>query len=194
MINLLPPHIKRAYRYGRTNRHLVHWMIVCAVGILGSVIITAFGYLYMSQTASNYKSQIQTSNEQLSAQNLSAVQAKVNEISNNLGLAVNVLSKQIVFSGLLQKLAVLLPSETNLTGLSISQDQGGIDLSAAAKDYASATQIQVNLSDPNNGLFSKADIVSITCTGSTAYPCTVQVRALFAPDNPYMFTNNTKGS
>ncbi|MCA9326896.1 hypothetical protein KDA14_00020 [Candidatus Saccharibacteria bacterium] len=164
------------------------------MGIAGSMLITAFGYLYLNQTANNYRSQIETSNEQLSAQNLTAVQAKVNEISNNLSLAVNVLSKQILFSGLLQQLATLLPSETNLTGLSISQDQGGVDISAAAKNYAAATQIQVNLSDPNNGLFSKADIISISCTGTTAYPCTVQVRALFAPDNPYMFTNNAKGS
>lgn len=192
MINLLPSDLKESYRYGRMNKHLVNWMIACAVGILGAVVITAFGYLYLHQTANSYKSQIDTSNQQLAAQNLQDVQNKVKDISNNLNLVVQVLSKQIIFSDLLQQLAKLMPPDTNLTGLSISQTQGAIDISADAKNYAAATQIQVNLSDPTNKLFSKADIISINCAGTTSYPCSVQVRALFSPNNPYIISNNTK--
>jgi len=192
MINLLPPEIKQAYRSGRMNQHLVRWILVSVIGIFGAAVITAVGYLYMNQIANDYKSQISTSKEQLESQNLTETQQQVKEISNNLNLVVEVLSKQIVFSGLLQKLAALMPNETNLTGLSISQTEGAIDISADAKNYLSATQIQVNLSDPENQLFSKADIVSISCSGTTAYPCTVQVRALFAADNPYMITSKAK--
>ncbi len=192
MINLLPPEIKQAYRSGRMNQHLVRWILVSVIGIFGAAVITAVGYLYMNQIANDYKSQISTSKEQLESQNLTETQQQVKEISNNLNLVVEVLSKQIVFSGLLQKLAALMPNETNLTGLSISQTEGAIDISADAKNYLCATQIHVNLSDPENQLFSKADIVSISCSGTTAYPCTVQVRALFAADNPYMITSKAK--
>lgn len=193
MINLLPPDIKQAYRYGRINRHLVHWMLVFAAGIVGAGIITTFGYLYLNQTANSYKNQIETSNQQLAAQNLTAVQNQVKDISNNLNLVVQVLSKQVLFSELLQQLTTLMPADTNLTGLSISQTQGAIDITAAAKNYSSAAQIQVNLTDPNNQLFSKADIVSINCSGVTSYPCSIELRALFSANSSYMFINNKAG-
>ncbi len=190
MINLLPPELKQAYRYGRINRHLIHWVFVFSAGIVGAAIITAFGYLYLNQTADNYKNQIATSNQQLAKQNLSTVQAQVKDISNNLSLVVQVLSKQVLFSELLQQLTKLMPADTNLTGLSISQAQGAIDITANAKNYSAATQIQVNLTSPNNQLFSKADIVSISCSGVTTYPCSIALRALFSPNSSYMFINN----
>ncbi len=190
MINLLPPKLKQAYRYGRVNRHLIHWIFVFAAGIAGAAIITAFGYLYLNQTANSYKSQIAASNQQLASQNLNSVQSQVKEISNNLNLVVQVLSKQVLFSELLQQLTKLMPADTNLTGLSISQAQGAIDITANAKNYSAATQIQVNLTSPDNQLFSKADIVSISCSGNTAYPCSIALRALFSPNSSYMFINN----
>lgn len=192
MINLLPPAIKEAYKSARLNRHLMNWVIALALGIVGALVITAFGYIYLAQTTSNYKAQIETSNQQLAAQNLSSVQGEVKDISNNLKLAVEVLSQQILFSELLQQLATLMPANTSLSGLSISQTQGAIDITAAAKNYDAAAQIQVNLTDKDNQLFSKADIISITCSGTSKYPCTIQLRALFSSDNPYMFINNAK--
>ncbi len=192
MINLLPSQLKEAYRYGRINRHLVHWIIAFAIGILGAAIITGFGYLYLDNTAKTYATQIDNANKQLEKQNLKGVQQEVKSISNNLQLAVDVLSKQVLFSELLSRLSELMPANTNLTGLSITQTQGGIDILAAAKENTDASQIQVNLTDPKNQLFSKADIVSINCSGATAYPCNVNIKALFSSKNPYLFTNNLK--
>jgi len=193
MINLLPPAMKESYHYGRANRHLLRWLTVFGIGIVGAVLITAFGYLYLNQTISDYKDQVATSKQQLETQNLTGVQTQVKDISNNLNLVVRVLSQQVLFSELLQQLTTLMPSDTNLTGRSISQTQGAIDITAEAKNYNAAAQIQVNLTDPNNQLFSKADIVSITCSGQNAYPCTVSLRALFSSNNPYMFINNKAG-
>lgn len=193
MINLLPADIKSAYRFGRINRHLVHWITVFAIGIAVAALLTGFGYLYLDRTAKDYQNQIDTSNRQLAAQNLNAVQNQVKDISNNLNLVIQVLSKQVLFSGLLQQLATLMPADTNLTGLSISQSQGAIDITAAAKNYSAASRIQVNLTDSNNQLFSKADIVSINCSGVTTYPCSIELRALFSADNQYMLINNKAG-
>lgn len=186
--------MKQAYRYGRINRHLVRWMTALGFGIAGVAIIGAVGYLYLNQTAQNYKKQVETTNSQLASQNLSKVQSEVKDISNNLKLVVDVLSKQVLFSELLTQITTLLPGDTNLSGLSISQAQGALDITAATKTYAAATQIQVNLTDPGNGVFSKADIVSINCSGSSSYPCTVVIRALFANNSSYMLINNTGGA
>jgi hypothetical protein len=90
-----------------------------------------------------------------------------------------------------------------LTGLSINKVQGGLDLQAAATDSQTATQVQVNLQDPKNQIFEKADIVNIQCAtdASTAgdplksqYPCTVQLRTLFAKNNTFSFISGTGSS
>lgn len=162
--------------------------------IIGVIVITGVGYIYLNQTTENYKIQVAAAKAQLASQNLSSVQQEVKDISNNLKLVVEVLSKQVLFSELLTQITTLLPSETNLTGLSISQAQGAIDITAAAKTYAAATQMQVNLSDQENGVFSKADIVSINCSGSTDYPCTVVLRALFSNNSSYMLIHNGNGA
>jgi hypothetical protein len=114
----------------------------------------------------------------------------VEAISNNLKLVVKVLSREVLFSKLLTQIGSTLPKGAVLTSLNIAQTTGAIDLEAGAIDYDSAAQIQANLRDPNNKIFSKADLVSIQCTGSSAYPCKVQIRAQFASNNPYLFINN----
>lgn len=193
MINLLPPQVKLDYRYARRNRHVFKWVMVLLFGILGAVLITAVGFVYLYQLSSSYGRQLETSKEQLRQQNLEQVNTQVKDMSNNLTLAVQVLSKQILFSELLKKLGALLPSNTVLSGLSVSQAQGALDITAKAKDYASATQIQVNLSAKDNGLFSKVDIINIACTdsGAGAYPCTVTMRALFASDSQIAVTSKS---
>jgi Tfp pilus assembly protein PilN len=192
VINLLPPELKTAYRFGRINRHLVHWIVALTFGIIGAVLITAVGYFYLHQSAKSYAKQVETTNQQLVAQNLTGVQSQIKDISNNLKLAVDVLSKQILFSNLLDQLGKTMPTNTLLTGLSISQSQGAVDISALAKDYAAAAQIQVNLQDPANQIFSKADTININCATTSDYPCSVQIRALFDANNPYMFTGDAK--
>ncbi len=193
MINLLPASLKQTYRSGRLNRHLAHWIISCLLGMLGAIGITLFGYLYLDKSIESYARQTADTHKQLSAQNLKGIQSEIKDISNNLNLVVDVLSKQVLFSELLTQLTKLLPSGTRLSGLSISQSQGAVDISATATSYAAASQLQTNLSDPANKLFSKADIVSISCPGSTTgFPCNVTIRALFAPDSSYIFSTGTK--
>ncbi len=194
MINLLPPTMKDGYRYARHNRRLLHWVIALGIGIIGAVALTTIGYLYMDETAKSYEMQIATTQEQLNKQNYTGIKKEVKDITNNLQLVVQVLSNQVVFSDLLTQLGSLTPKDTVLTGLSIAQTQGAINITAQAKDYSSATQLHINLSDANNKIFSKADIVSIDCQqdSKNTYPCTITVRALFAPDNPYLFINQSK--
>lgn len=196
MINLLPPNIRSSYRYAHSNTFLLKWLIAGAFGILGIVIIATLGYVYMYQTNRSLDSQISTAQSSLKKQNLEQTKKQTEDISNSVKLSVTVLSKEILFSKLLKQLAVITPSDTNLIDLNISQAQAGLDITARTTNYNAATQLQVNLVDPNNKLFQKADIISITCEASNSedadarYPCTVVVRALFVKDNPYLFINN----
>jgi len=197
MINLLPPETKEAYRYARHNRMLARWATACVLSLAGGALLAAGGYLYLSRSITTTTQQIASTNHQLQAQNLASVQKQVTTISNNLKLTVQVLSQEILFSKLLKQLASVMPNNAILTNLAITQAQGGIDITAQTTDYGTATQLQVNLADPKNQIFSKADIVSITCASGSdksKYPCTVTLRALFATDNPFLFINDQKGA
>lgn len=197
MINLLPPDTKEAYRYARHNRILLHWMSAIAVCLVIAIALVGGGYLYLDRQISSNQRIVDTANKQLQAQNLAGIQKQVSTISGNLKLAVQVLSKEILFSELLKQLASVTPNNTVLTNLAIAQAQGGVDITAQTANYDAATQLQVNLADPKNQIFSKADLVSINCVSgnggdalSSKYPCTVTLRALFATNNPFLFINS----
>jgi hypothetical protein len=194
MINVLPPETKSHYRYALHNTKLRRWAVSIGLALVGLIVIGAAGYVYMLQIDNSYKNQIGSSTNALKAQDLDKTQASVKDISSSLKLAVQVLSKEVLFSQLLKQLGSVIPTNAILSNLTISQDDKAIDITAKAADYNSATQLQVNLSDPSNKIFSKADIVSITCgsgDGSNAkYPCTVVVRALLAQDTQFLFLNN----
>ncbi|MGH7142483.1 MAG: PilN domain-containing protein [Candidatus Saccharimonadales bacterium] len=199
MINLLPPDVKTSYGYAYRNTRLVRWVIAFSLSFIGLIVISTAGILWIHQTAQTYTSQITTEQNSLNQQKLPATEAQVQDISNNLQLTVKVLSQEVLFSKLLQQLATVMPSNTILTDLNIAQIQGGVDITAQATNYNTATQVQVNLAAPTNKIFTQADIENINCvTGSAIsnpltaqYPCTVTIRALFAPNNPFLFINGS---
>lgn len=194
MINLLPPDVKDSYRYARRNVALRKWAVLFAVALFGLGAIGTYGLLALQQSTNDYNRQIAVKEELFKKEDFSGTQAKVRDISSSFKLVIKVLSQEVLFSKLLQQIAAAIPSNAKLTGLNINQTKGGIDITAVATNYSTATQVQINLADPNNKIFSKADIVSISCGGANVtdkrYPCTVNIRALFANNNPYLFINS----
>lgn len=195
MINLQPPNVKQNLTYGRRNTQLLRWSLACLLAILGVAIVVLFGQFYMNQSIRNYSTQKQKTTDVLSAQQLSQTQKQVQDISSSLKLVVQVLSREVLFSRLIQQVGAAIPANARLTDLKISQTQGAIDLTAVASDYNTATQVQVNLQDPANKIFNKSDILNITCVATGAanarYPCSIGLRAQFAKSNPFLFINNS---
>lgn len=194
MINLLPPDLKQEYKFAKYNRTLLIWILAFGGVIGGIVLITIFGTIIMKNSADAYQVKIANTKSNLQSQNLEQVQAKETTISNNLTLMVKVLSKEVLFSELLNRLANLTPPKVILTNLTIAQNVKAVDLTAQAKDYNSAVQLQANLADPKNQVFDKSDIESINCAvgaqiTNTKYPCTVSIKALFTKSNPFLFIN-----
>ena len=197
MINLLPPKLKSEYHYARRNTLLRRWLGIIGASFVGLAVITAGGAWYLRQTASTFTAQATAMEQTLESQKQTEIETQVKDISNNLKLSVQVLSQEVLFSQLFKQLAVIVPTNATLSNLSITQLTGGVDITAKTTDYNAATQLQVNLADPSNKIFSKADIVGITCTTGTSagrYPCTVTVRALFAKNNPFLFINGKKAA
>jgi len=194
MINLLPPDMKQGYRYAHRNVKLRKWVVSFLIAFIGLGALSTYGLLTLQQSTVNYNRQIADSQATLQKEKYADTQKQIKDISASFKLVVKVLQQEVLFSSLIKQIAATIPANANLTGLNISQTTGGIDISAIATDYQTATQVQVNLSDPANKIFSKADIVSISCGGANAtnpqYPCSVTIRALFANNNPYLFINS----
>lgn len=191
MINLLPTDFKQDISYARRNTVLRKWIISSSIALAGVVIIIVGGLFYMSQTIKSETRALEESKQNLQAQRVEETQKKVEEISSNTKLTTQVLSREILFSKLIRQIGSALPAGTALKSLEIDKLTGGLQLNAAAADFNSGTQLQLNLQDPQNGVFEKADINSINCGDkpdeSTGLPCEVNLRVLFGKNNSYMY-------
>lgn len=202
MINLLPPETKQTLMYARRNTKLRQWAFGLTIGIIGILSIITVGHLYLQQSIRAHAAQIEQGKASFQTQNLEETQQRVQSLSDSLKLVTQVLQKEILFSKLLAQAGSALPSGAVLSELSINKVQGGLDLRAAATDYQTATQVQVNLQDPNNKIFEKADIVNIQCVTpgpasdpvQSRYPCTIQLRTLFAKNNSFSLLSPTRST
>jgi Tfp pilus assembly protein PilN len=190
--------MKQNYRYARSNSRLLFWISALVISIAGVVVLSGVGNTVMNRSINQNKQDIAQLDARLSSQDLSGTQRQVTAITSNLKLMVSVLSKEVLFSKLLIQMGNVTPPNVVLTGLSISETESAIDVTARAASYGSAAQLQANLADPNNKIFSKADAVNISCATiasdpqSSRYPCTVTIRTLLAADNPFVFSNTGK--
>lgn len=190
MINLIPTETRTNMMYARHNSAMLKWSFALAAGLIGVGLIVVAGMIYLTQTTQNQEKKLAIAEQNLNSQNITETEKKIDEISSNVKLTTQVLSREILFSKLLRQLGSALPANTSLQELQIDKFQGGLSLTALAKDINSATQVQVNLQDPKNKIFEKSDIENITCTpgnSDTNYPCKVQVRSLFLKNNPYLY-------
>jgi len=194
MINLMPPDIKTGYRYARRNVLLRRWVAMCLIALIGLGALTTYGLLTLHQATVQSTNQIAAAEDRFKQEDFAGTQKQVQNISNSFKLLVQVLSKEVLFSALIKQIGASLPDGATLSSLAINQTQGGLSIAANTPNYQTATQVQVNLADPANKLFSKADIESITCLNNdpllTNHRCLVDIRALFTSNNPFLFINS----
>lgn len=198
MINLLPPERALDIRYGRSNARLIRWIIGMVAAIAGLIVIISSGSAYIGRQSSNLESNIASLQQRFQAQKLDQVQKDAKEISGEIKVINQVLSREIKFSSLIQEIGKAMPPGTVLGSLTLTKADGAIDLSANARDYSSAALIAANLNDPSNGLFEKVDVININCTSGTSaattYKCSGAFRALFSKAAQKRFLNVPKGT
>lgn len=192
MINLMPDEYKESIAYAKKNSQLIKWVFILMFASIGALLLIGGGILYTEQ---RYRSQIKDTEAKtiaLKGQNIDQVNKELTGMSDNIKLMLQVMSKEILFSKLIRQIGAITPANTELEGLSIEKIDGGMTISASASDIRSATQLQLNLADPKNQVFEKADIDSISCsdapTAEKKLPCSVTIKALFLKNNnPYLF-------
>jgi capsular polysaccharide biosynthesis protein len=189
MINLLPQDLKQDYIYARKNVVLKKYIIISLIGLIGLIIITTFGLIAYKKSYKNNQQQITSLTNQLQHENIASTNQKVQNFTTTFRLVTKALSQEILFSKLITDIGAAMPPNTALTGLSLNNTSNGINLTAKATSYNSATQIQVNLSDPARHLFKNVDIISINNTSQGQYNYSVSLRALFNNTNQFLLIN-----
>jgi hypothetical protein len=197
MINLMPPAHKETISYARKNTYLVSWLIGVIIAALGVVLVAGGGLYYLRADVTAYNKSAEATSVILKSQDQEEIINRVSELSGNLKLVVDVLSSEVLFSKLITEIGNIMPPGTVLAGLTLdSKLVGGIDLAILATSYESGVQAQINLADPENGIFSRADIGEVRCDFSepNTYPCSATMRVLFSKDNStFLKLNQNRG-
>lgn len=203
MINLMPTEAKKNILYARRNASLFKWTIGCLIIIAAMAATVVLGEFYIDNAKHSLTKSIASTKQTIKDQKLDKVQAQAQDLSDGVKVIVQVLSKEVLFSKLLQQIGNLMPDGATLGDVQLSNTvNGAINLTANAVDYQAATQVQVNLEDPKNNLFSKVDTQSVTCSDSSQtttgivskYKCQILVRALFKDNASVTFLANPPGS
>ena len=121
MINLLPPDYKQNIIYARRNATLRHWALALVVTIFGALMIIGGGYIYMDQTIKANQKEVASAQKSLEEQDIEGTRKRLDEISANTKLILQVLSREILFSGLLRQLGASLPAGTSLEQIKIDK-------------------------------------------------------------------------
>ncbi len=190
MINLAPTSYKESLRFARRNSMMWRWLLgmMVLISLAGAGIIT--GKIHLYRETNRVSALNIEASQKLEQDNLEDTLDEIESVSSNLKLIIQVLSNRVIFSELITQVGSVMPPGSVLADIEISETQGGIDLIAKAKDYNTATQVQVNLQDPDNKLFDEVDLVSVECgADADVYPCRAVMRALFTESNPYLFIN-----
>lgn len=192
MINLLPPRKKQTIIYARRNTVIVRWLVGLGAALTGIALVTGGSLFYLRQDSKALKSSIETMQATLVEQKEDETLRRAQDMSGNIKLAVDVLSNGVLFSQLLEELTRILPSGTVLKNLSLTDNiaSAGLSLEIGALDYEEGSKAHVNLNDPSNGIFQRADLEGIICDEndeeSAPYICLVKIRALFTDNNPFL--------
>lgn len=196
MINLLPPEQKQVIRYARLNSRMLGWLNGAAIVFAGLAVITGGSLFYLNQDITGLQRTIDDAEHSLKVQKEDETLKQVAAMSGNFSLVVDVLSREVQFSKLLQHLGTLMPSGTILQDLSLSRDgTRGLTLTIGATDYDRAAQALVNLQSDQSLLFAGADATSVNCENDDLAPyiCIAEIQTILTEDNPFLLLNQGVG-
>lgn len=199
MINLLPDVVKEEIVFGRRNLVLRRWILLVFIVVIGVGAMGVIGNMYINKNIKTMQSVAEITQARISSQNLESTQNDIKNLSNNFKTVTQLLSKQLLFSKLFVKIGGIIPNGAILSGITINDINSALDLNIASLTKDAANQSFINISDTKNGLFDKADLISINCSASTEkittkYPCTANIKVVMKADSSFYFLNSITGS
>jgi Tfp pilus assembly protein PilN len=188
MINLLPPDLKQAMRFGRMNRLLIRWISACGAAVLALLVIVYGGFLYIQLVEKDTLLRKQALEERIQNEKLNIATREYTALSNSTKTVLQLFQRQVLFSKLIQKIATVLPAGVSLKDINLSEKDTALTLNFTLPSKESSIVLQSNLQNPENELFVKADLISTSCSAqiSGAVQCGAQIRVLLSDTSEYL--------
>ncbi len=203
MINLMPDYMRQEVGYARRNYVLLKWLMTVGVVITAIGLMTVFGQYYINHNTKSLQATAEITQARIDSQDLQETQASIQGLSNNFITITQLLKRQLLFSKMFVKIGSIIPQGAVLSGITLSTTtSAAIDLNVITINRDVATLAFVNISDPTNGLFDKADLLSTSCTTVTAqteglsakYPCSATIKVVIKTDSSFYFLNSLSSS
>jgi Tfp pilus assembly protein PilN len=162
MINLLPPDIKKARRYGRLNRLIIKLLLgLILIGVISSAVMLSG--LEITSDDEKFLDESIAVKEQIYS-NVQIYEAQASELRANVTTIEKLFDREVKFSNLLVEIASSIPVGAELTGLSLTgTNTAPLQISATTNTQELAGTLRRNLVD--SGVFETADIQSVNQTG-----------------------------
>jgi hypothetical protein len=199
MINLMPDYLRQEIAFARRNYALLQWLMAVTIVIIAVGAMTIFGQYYIGRNTKSLEAAAEVTKERIDAQNLQTTQTDIQSLSNNFTTVTRLLKQQLLFSRMFVKIGSIVPGGAILRGITLSTTTStAIDLNVVAINRDVATQAFVNISDPANGLFDKADLLSVSCSTvgidssdlTAKYPCSAMIKVVIKTDSSFYFLNS----
>lgn len=177
MINLLPPEVKREIRAGQANILLLRYCVTTLVlaAFLGVAIIGVFYIIHISHDS--VEREVQKSNQKIAS--YKSTEREYTEFSTNLATAKAIISKDVRYSSISQKIGKALPQNVILESLTLDAGKFGtpLVLNARGKSYDDAIALKTKLEE--SSLFNDVHLVSVaqsnTEDGKSIYPISIAI-------------------
>lgn len=197
MINLMPSDIKKDRAYGRSNVILLRWTYQISAAFVLLILALLSGYSFMVSAQKSVKNNKSTVESAIKNEKLDQTETEYNAFASNVKTVTQILSKQVLYSSLLQQIGSVTPSGATLSSVSISSSANALDLNFNITSADIAPILQLNLQDEKNQLFQKADIIQVNCQQSSVSgteKCTAQLKAEYKKDAKFLFINTIGAS
>ncbi len=177
MINLMPPKLKEAVRFGSYNVRIVQYIFIVVISGLALAAVIIFGVQIVRSDQAKLESSIEAKQNQLEEYSDEIAAAKL--LSEKINTVDVLLQNEIKYSVVLQEIARLLPPGSGIRaiGLTTEELEDNLVLVVFTESEVIATQLQQNLA--NSEIFTGADIQQLsaidTPSGSFRWTTTIVV-------------------
>ena len=169
MINLLPDDKKAEIRAGRSNVTLLNYVILSLAG-LGLLLLTVV-FAYISLTVTRNEAQNRVDDNGRDIAEYQKIQKSADSFRSDLGVAKQILNKDISYSNLLLSVAKVIPDGVVLDSLKLDQTTLGAPtvINAHASSRTTALAFKSKL-ESNTDLFDDVKFTSIDFEEDPADP------------------------
>ncbi len=180
MINLLSPNDRRQLTAARTNSLLLRYTLLLGVVII--LLLAEIGGAYVVLSAAKASDEQTITENENKSKEYASTKKELASFTTDLSDAKYILSQQVNYTGIILRIAAVLPSDAVIEKLTIDPVTFGTPTSITVQttSYQRAKDIKASLQ--NSRVFTDVNIQSVNETDDKTFPFTVTYNVTYSKD------------